>query len=286
MCVKSRFSHNKTFLLFLLPSLAGLLVFYIIPFFSSFYYAVTDTVGGFTGLANFSSTLGSSSFLRAVGNTVFFMLICVPLNMIVPFLIASMLNKRPRHKNLFSLFFMLPLVIPSGATVYFWRVIFGENGVANSLLLNIGQAPLNWFQSPSAFAVIIVAFLFKNIGFNMVLFLAGLEYIPKDYYESASVEGAGRFTMLRKITLVYLMPTSFLVFLMSIINSFKIFREIFLLFGNYPNESIYMLQHYMNNQFFSASLQKLSSAATLISAAIAVVVLLLFRAQKKASDNF
>lgn len=277
--------RGGVFWMFLLPSLLGMLAFYFIPFLASLYYAAQDAgTGGFAGLSNFIEVLGSQSFQTGLKNTGVFMLICVPLNMALPFMLAYILNKH-KKKSIFMLAFMLPLIIPSGVTVYFWRVIFDEYGLMNNILHNLGMNPVHFFQSGSALIVIIFAFMCKNLGFDMVLFIAGLNYIPKEYYELAAVEGCGRTATMRRVTLVYLMPTTFIVLLMSIINSFKIFREIYLLFGNYPSKSVYMLQHFMNNLFSAASLQKLSAASTVISAVIIVIVSGLFIAQKRLSDS-
>lgn len=277
---------NRAYLRFLLPSLLGMLAFYLIPYLASFYYATTDAqTKAFVGGANFREVLTSSAFLTAAGNTAVFMAVCVPLNIVLPFALAYILYRRRKSTGLFVTIFMLPLVIPTGATVFFWRVIFDEYGLVNSVLHHFGEAPVHWFQSGAALWVIIIAFLCKNIGFNMVLFLTGLGYIPGEYYEVAAVEGAGGWRTLRSVTLVYLAPTIFMVFLMSVINSFKIFREIFLLFGNYPYQSIYMLQHYMNNQFMAANLQKLSAASTVISLVIAAMVLALLAGQRRLLKN-
>lgn len=278
--MRMRLRNNRLYVPFFLPSLLGMLVFYLLPYAASLYYALTDAAGGFVGMANIRDVLTSSSFLTAVGNTTRFMLICVPLNMILPFLLAYLLYQSRRGQGIMITLFMLPLVIPTGATVFFWRVIFDEYGVVNSVLARMGAAPVHWFQSDAALYVVIIAFLCKNIGFNLVLFLTGLNYIPKEYYEVSAVEGAGWWRTMRSVTLVYLTPTTFMVLLMSVINSFKVFREIFLLFGNYPFQSIYMLQHYMNNQFAAANLEKLSAASTVISLAISVIVLILLRTQK------
>jgi multiple sugar transport system permease protein len=120
----------------------------------------------------------------------------------------------------------------------------------------------------------------------MVLFLAGLSAIPKEYYEYASVEGAGAISKFFRITLVYITPTAFLVFIMSIINSFKSFKEIYLICGAYPHQTIYMLQHYMNNQFAALNYQKLTSAAYVLSIFIIALVLLIYRWQNKRAENF
>ena len=280
--MKHRLSLKRYhYLLFFLPSLLGMLAFYLVPYLASFWYAVTDAQGTFVGMSNFEDVLTSSSFLTAVGNTARFMVVCVPLNIVVPFLLAYLLYRGGKQGSPLVTLFLLPLVIPTGATVFFWRVIFDEYGLVNNIITRLGGQSIHWFQSEAALWVIVLAFLCKNIGFNLVLFLTGLGYIPREYYEVAAVEGAGWWKTLRSITLVYLAPSFSMVFLMSIINSFKIFREIFLLFGNYPYQSIYMLQHYMNNQFAAANLQKLSAASTVVSLIIAVVVFLLLRGQKR-----
>ena len=116
--------------------------------------------------------------------------------------------------------------------------------------------------------------------------MAGYQIIPREYYEVAKIEGASAGQTLRRVTLVYMLPTSFLVLMMSIINSFKIFREIYLLFGQYPYLSIYMLQHYMNNQFAAANMQRLSTAATILSVCIMAVVLAFFTIQRRVSDTY
>lgn len=127
-------------------------------------------------------------------------------------------------------------------------------------------------KSDWARGVLSVVYLWKNLGYNMILFLAGLQGIPKDYYETADLEGAGPFRKLIGITLVYLTPTMFFVVLMSIMNSFRIFRETYLIAGDYPHDSIYMLQHYMNNMFLSLDVQKLTAAAALMVCCILVIV--------------
>lgn len=274
-----------TMVVFLIPSLLGMLVFYLIPYLATYYYAFTDaTTGTYVGINNYKEVMGSSSFRTAVSNTVVFMLICVPLNMLIPFFLAQLIYKSGKG-GLLILAFMIPLVIPSGATVYFWKVIFGEYGAVNRILTSWGFESVHFFQSNWTLALVTIVFLFKNMGFNMVLFLAGFGYIPNDYYETAMVEGCSKWYTMRRITLVYLIPTAFMTLMMSIINSFKIFRETYLLFGSYPHSRIFMLQHYMNNLFSQAALQKLSVTATLISITVAIIVSVLFVGQKKISAD-
>lgn len=279
------FVRNKVFWIFLLPSLIGMMLFYVIPYIASYYFATTDAVSGeFVGLSHYEAMLSNSSFQLAGWNTLIFMLICVPLNVALPFILAYLYHTSGR-KGIYVLAFMLPLVIPSGATVYFWKVIFGSYGLINKLLVTNGMQPIPFFQSEISLYVVILVFMLKNIGFNMVLFITGLSFIPPEYYETAQVEGSTRWYAMRRITLVYIVPTAFMTLLMAIINSFKIFREIYLLLGEYPHTSVYMIQHYMNNLFSSAILQKLSAASTIISIVVAVVVISLYIGQRRIAQD-
>lgn len=272
-----------TLLVLALPSLVGLLGFYVIPFVLSISLAVVDNsvLWNFVWMQNFKEVLSSGAFQTALKNTGIFMALCVPLNMVMPLFIALLLNSTKSLKTSFGVIALIPLVIPTGSTVHFWQSMFGLNGLINSLLFP--DNPVNWLNTDYARWIIVFIFIWKNAGYNMVLFLAGLTSIPKEYYECASLEGAGSMRRFFMITLVYLTPTAFLVLVMSIINSFKSFKEIYLLSGEYPHSSIYMLQHYMNNQFGASNYQKLASASYILSIFIIAMVLGLFLGQNKAS---
>jgi multiple sugar transport system permease protein len=119
------------------------------------------------------------------------------------------------------------------------------------------------------------------MGYNLVLALAGLSNIPKEYYEWSEGEGMGRIRSFFKITLVYMIPALFIMFVMSFISSFKVYRELYMLAGNYPDRNIYMLQHYMNNQFEQLNYQNLTAAAFVITAAVALLCVLFFVLDRK-----
>jgi len=275
--------EEMTLLVLALPSLVGLLGFYVIPFVLSISLAVVDNsvLWNFVWMQNFKEVLSSGAFQTALKNTGIFMALCVPLNMVMPLFIALLLNSTKSLRTSFGVIALIPLVIPTGSTVHFWQSLFGLNGLINSLLFP--DNPVNWLNTDYARWIIVFIFIWKNAGYNMVLFLAGLTSIPKEYYECASLEGAGSMRRFFMITLVYLTPTAFLVLVMSIINSFKSFKEIYLLSGEYPHSSIYMLQHYMNNQFGASNYQKLASASYILSIFIVAMVLGLFLGQNKAS---
>ncbi|RCX14291.1 multiple sugar transport system permease protein [Anaerobacterium chartisolvens] len=211
--------------------------------------------------------------------------IAVPLIVIFSFSFALLLNRQIKGLAFFRSFFILPLVIPVASVILVWNIMFNEYGVVNGILSNFNLQPVDWLRSDWSMAVLIILYLWKNCGYNMILFAAGLNSIPKEYYESARIDGAGWYTCLSKITIPFLIPTGFFVVMISVINSFKIFREAYLLAGSYPSLRIYMLQHFMNNNFFNLSYQRLTTAAFIMSVGIALLVLVLFKIEARFGRN-
>ena len=281
-----RLSDEKILFLLVLPGLIGLLVFYIAPFILSFYFALIDNNVGrnFVGLSNFVDTFQNAAFRLGFRNTAVFMAVSLPLNIILPLVMAMLINKTVKFNKMFCLILLLPLVIPSGSVVHFWRSIFGFNGLINGLFFV--DDPINWLNTDYALPIITLIYIWKNAGFNMLLFLAGLQFIPKVYYELASVEGMSSIRQFFNITIVYLTPTTFLVFIMSMINSFRAFREIYLLAGAYPHPSIYMLQHFINNQFAMLNYQRMATASYILTLCIVSLVFGLYYLQLKRAKNF
>jgi multiple sugar transport system permease protein len=282
--------HKSSYLywLFLLPSLAGVLLFYCIPFLYSFYYSLVDNLGSrnFVGLDNYIASLKNDLFLSAGAHTLIFIGLAVPSGMAAALLISICLKNMNKGRVSATLVILLPLVIPSGTIVYFWKVLFENNGLVNELLVKLGIS-YQWISDHEwKMGILVLIFLWKNISYNVVLFWSGLNWIPKTYYEMMEIEGGGAFAKLWHVTLTYLSPTTFVVLLMSIVNSFRVFKEVYILYGGYPSTDIYMLQHYMNNQFLSLSMQKLASAAYIMFLVIGAVLFVLYKAQKKLTDRY
>lgn len=282
----AKFKHENKILLFLLPSLIGTAVFYVAPFFISVYYAFIDNAVSrqFVGFYNFIDTARNHAFALAVRNTIIFMTTSIPLNIILALAFALLLKPiRVGLRRILMVFFLLPLVIPSGSTIFFWDRLLAVNGMLNRFWLPaFGTAP-NWLNSDFAMIFVVLIFIWKNIGFNIILFQTGLDLIPKDYYEYAAIEGAGKFRQFFMVTLVYLQPTFLLVFILSVVNSFKIFREIYLLTGTHPHLNIYLLQHFLNNQFANLNYQRMASASIFTFAFIFLIVAVLYRLQQRQS---
>lgn len=280
--------RNAAYWLFLLPSLLGVLVFYVVPFGYSLWYAVTDNIidQNFVGLKNFAATLSNSLFRNAAFNSAVFMVVSVPLGMALALVLSICLQKMKKGRVIATMALLLPLVVPSGTIVYFWKVLFGSNGLWNEFLLRLGFSHPWVSQNQWTLGVLVVIFLWKNVSYNIVLFWSGLNWIPKTYYEQMALEGAGTWKQFWNVTWIYLSPTTFVVLLMSIVNNFKVFKEVYMLYGAYPSPDIYMLQHYMNNQFISLNMQKLSSAAYILFLVLGALLLLVFYAQKRVTDAY
>ncbi|MDR2575923.1 MAG: sugar ABC transporter permease [Treponema sp.] len=268
---------------FALPGLLGFCVFFIIPFCLSLFYAFMDKpIGGsFAGFANYAGLFQNRAYIRGLMNTLRFIGISTPLNLGISLGIAMLVNRINKGREWFSLVFLIPLVIPSGSMVFFWKTFFSYDGALNGMIHTLGIAKINWLDSALALPVMILIFLWKNCGYNMVLFLSGLANIPRDFYEAAWMDNASHFQIFRHITVPCLLPTAVLALIMSIINSFKIFREIYLITGNYPQESIYTLQHFMNNMFASLNYPRLTSATATLVFVITLFTQFLLRLERK-----
>lgn len=273
--------------LMLMISLAGFCLFYLVPFIVSFFYSIVDNPinGVFCGLQNYKELFENQYFLRGLKNTAMFMVISIPLNMALSLGVALIIHNMKRYPKFFSLIFLIPLAIPSATSAFFWESFFGLHGTLNKFLSMFGIAGMDWFDSKYSMTVMVIVFIWKNIGYNMALFLSGLSSIPEQYYEYADVEGAGTWWKFRHITWVYLTPTTFLVLIMTFVNSFKVFKEIYLITGEYPPEGLYVLQHYMNNMFLSLNYSKLASAVYILTIVIVLFVACLFRTERKLSEN-
>ncbi|RAV23046.1 carbohydrate ABC transporter permease [Paenibacillus contaminans] len=270
-------------LIFLAPSAAGFILFYLIPFGMGIVYSFTDsTIGGvFVGFDNYSALLESKSFHKAAANTLLFTGVSVPLLIFLSLTLAILLNRRLYLRNWLQTSFVLPLVVPVASIVMIWQIFFDWNGTLNAWLNGLGLGRVDWMQSDGSMAVLAFLYIWKNIGYDMILFMAGLQAIPASYYETARIEGAGKLRQFYYITLVYLTPTMIFVVLISIINSFKVFREAYFLAGDYPYDRIYTLQHYMNNMFLSLDIQKLTAAASLMVVGILALVFALLGAERR-----
>lgn len=266
--------------IFLLPSLIGIAVFYVIPYLMCIYSSFVSN-GSFAGFDNYIKLFQNKAFLYALRNTVIFTFIAIPLLMIISFLIAKFLTTFEKISAFFRSAYLMPIVIPAASLIYFWQLLFDDYGVVNNTLSAIGIDTVQFFSSGFSMVMIIIIYIWKNCGFCVILFTAGLANLPKSVHESAYLEGANSFITTVKITLPLITPTTFFVFLMAIINSFRMFRESFSLFGTYPNENVYFLQNFINNNYNNFNYPQLSSSAIVMSIIFIGLMLIFFLYERK-----
>ncbi|MBR4204236.1 MAG: sugar ABC transporter permease [Clostridia bacterium] len=267
---RERFSTS----FFMLPSLIGVLLFFILPFLVVVYYAFIDSnaSANFVGLDNFVSLFRNTAFKMAMRNTGIFSLTAVPLVVSLSLALAVLLDAKVPLKSTFRTIFLSPMIVPAASVILIWQMMFDYNGVVNEMLASFGVAPVEWLKSGSGYLVVVLLFLWKNIGYNMIMFMSALSNIPRDIIEVAMLDGCGPVRRFFTIKMRYLSSTISFVTIMSLINSFKVFREVYLLTGDYPFESMYTLQHFMNNTFSSFDYQKLSSAAIVLALIMIVII--------------
>lgn len=269
-------------LLFVLPSLAGVLAFILLPFLDVIRRSFTEVMSGkFAGWKNYRTIFSNSAFLQAAGNTVRFTAVCIPLLLVCSLTAAVLLRRQKRLGSLLKSMYLMPMAIPVASVVLLWKLLFAQNGILNGFLSAFGAEAIDWMNTDYAFGVLVFSYIWKNLGYDVILWLAGLSGIPESIYEAARVDGAGEWRCFISITMPNLLPSLYTIAVLSFLNSFKAFREAYLVAGDYPHKSIYMMQHLFNNWFRELSVDKMSAGAVVNAVVILALVLLLQRAWEK-----
>lgn len=277
--IKRSGKRKWTWFWFVLPSLLGVVWFVLFPFTDVVRRSFSETMSGaFVGLKNYDTVLHNGAFLQAGGNTVRFVLICIPALIVLSLLVALALYGHPQQAGVFKTTFLIPMAIPVASVVLLWKVLFHQNGLLSAFLDGLGLPGMDWMKTGYSFWVLVVSYIWKNLGYDMILWLAGLAGISPSLYEAAAVDGAGKLKSFTAITLPNLLPTLYTITVLSFLNSFKVFREAYLVAGDYPHSSMYLLQHLFNNWFADLDMDKLCAAAVLVGLAIFGLILLLRRA--------
>lgn len=269
-----------TGLSFLLPGFCGVVFFSFLPFMDVIRRSFVQVVSGrFCGLENYRIVLHNRAFLLAVKNTLRFLLVCLPLllgiSLVLAFLLHAWQMVFQQKLRLLKAAYLVPMAIPAASLVLLWKLMFDKHGFVNGILHLCGIHAVDWMNTGAAFFVLVFSYIWKNLGYTMVLWLAGLSSISPDLYEAAEMDGAGRMTQFFKITLPLIRPLIFTIVVLSFLNSFKVFREAYLVAGNYPQEDMYLLQHLFNNWFTDLSVDKMAAGSVLLALVITVFVLLL-----------
>lgn len=257
---------------FIMPSLCGIVLFYLLPYLDVIKRSFSSPVTGvFTGLENYQVVFENEAFQLAAKNTVRFIVTCVPLLVLSSLVVAVILQKCVKGKFL-KIVFLFPVAIPVVSVVLLWKDVFDVQGFLNSFLNLLGVSGNDWMNTKSAFWVLVFSYIWKNMGYFIILWLASLASIPKEIYEAAKIDGSGEVRCFLYITIPNLLPYFFTITVISIINSFKVYREAYLVAGDYPDQSIYMMQHLFNNWFRNLSLDKLAVGAVINTAIFVILV--------------
>ena len=257
------FTKKKSLWLFLLPGLAGLMVFYLVPFIGGIYYSLTDGTiqNNIVGFANYQRIWQNEVFRLGLKNSLELSLISAPLIFVLSFLLSVMLRSLGRASLPFRNILLMPYLVPTSAMLIVWTLLFDYGGIINRLSVWLGAGRVLWLESHMLRVPVVLLYVWKNIGFSIIIFSAALQSVPEEFYEFARLEGAGAWKQETRITLPLILPTAFLVFVLAWVNAFKIFKEVYFIGGAYPNEAVYTLQHYMNNKFAMLDYQDVTTAA-------------------------
>lgn len=264
---------------FLLPNLFGILCFSLLPMLQVLLRSFQSAIGGnWVGMQNYFTVLNNTAFQKAAANTGKFTAVCIPLLILISLALAVLLYSLPGIGSTLCSIFLMPMAVPAASVVLVWKVLFHENGLINGALLAFGSNGVNWMGSGAAFRMLVISYLWKNLGYTMILWTAGLSAIPEGIYEAAQVDGAGKWQSFLYITLPNLKGTACTITVLSLLNSFKVFREAWLVAGDYPHESMYLLQHLYNNWFRELDFDKIAAASVLTSGVVFLLIGLLRKA--------
>lgn len=277
---------NKTAKYFIAASLIGTGVFLLLPYA---YVVVNSFIktgsGSFAGLDNYTAVLSSEAFMTAMGNTALFMAVSVPVILVLSLLISVYIYENPRLAGCLKTSFLISMAIPVTSIVLMWRFLFDDNGIINGILNGCGMDTVNWMNTEAAFWILVLSYVWKNLGYNIILWLAALSAIDPGIGEAARIDGAGGWQRLTRVTLPAAKNGAFVIIVLAALSSFKVFREAYLVAGEYPHDSIYMVQHIFNNWFRNLEIDKLAAGAVINSLILIVLVLLLQRFWERQGDD-
>lgn len=237
-------SKKKIIITFLLPSLLGLLIFKVGAMLYSLYISFTDwnLFGSpkFVGLENYIQIFQDPRFYDSLKNTLLFIVGYLPIVVVLSLGVALLLNSKVKGVNIFRGLFFLPVITSWVAVSMIWKGLLNpEFGVINSIIEAFGGTGPAWLQNPSfVIPAVVMVSVWKDVGFLSIIFLGGLQGISQEYYEASKIDGANKWNQFRKITLPLLSPTTFYALIITIINSFQVFDQIWIMTSGEPTADL------------------------------------------------
>ncbi len=273
---------------FVMPQVIGLVLFALIPLFMSFGLSFFDWDGiapnmNFVGIENYVKQLGNEDFIKSLKNTVIYSAMYIPIDMVLALLLALAVQKI-KGKTLYRLLYFMPVVTGSVSVGIIWTWIFNKDfGLINNVLKSIGIDGPGWLSDPKIVLLsIVIVSIWWNVGYNMVLLLAGLQNIPETYYEAAKLDGASKRQIFFSITIPMLSPTLFFVLITTIISSFQVFDQAFVMTSGGPVKSSYTLVfHIYQNAFVNFRMGSACAASMILFLLILIITLIQMYGSKK-----
>lgn len=282
---------------FIAPNFIGFAIFTLGPIILAFIMAFTEWDGNnpmkFVGISNFTAIFSDDRFTSALKNTIVYSVFTVPFTLVVALALAILLNQKMKGTTFFRTVTFFPYVASLVAVAAVWNMLFtpSEEGLINQLLINVFHAePLKWAASPNTVMLTIVLFsIWKNMGYYMVIYLAGLQGISEDLYEAAAIDGANSWEQFWYVTIPQLKPTTFFVTIMLTISCFKIYDIVYMLAGGsngVVNKSAIVLVYYIYEEAFrNWKLGRASASALVLFLIVLVITLIQFRGEKNYAND-
>lgn len=279
--------------LFLLPSIVVLTIFLVIPILEAFHWSFLDYkiiagTGEFVGVENFKNIFQDDKFWQAFFNTILFLVVVLPLNIFLPMILAVLVNQSIKGVGVFRVLYYLPVITPMVVAALMWKMLYSQSGFISKFLMIIGifdkQSNL-LVQSSTALVAVAMITVWKGLGYYMIMYLAGLQSISKDVYESASIDGASSIQKFWKITVPMLIPSITLVSVMTIIGGLKVFEEIALTTGGGPAGATTTLVMYIYDKFNNLDVSTASAAGMVLLVLAIGASLLQMRLTKQREDD-
>lgn len=278
--------------LFILPNFIGFLMFMFIPIMASLGLSFTDydiiSKMNFVGLRNYIRLFSDEKFIKAILHTIYFAVLTVPTGMALALLLAVLLNKPIRGIKIFRTFMFIPVVTSSVAVALVWGLLYDDySGLFNNILNSIGLPPVGWLtDSKIAMVSIAIMSIWKGLGYNMTVFLAGLQGVPSEIYEAATIDGANSIHKFFKITIPLIGPTTYFVSIMSLIGSLQVFDQVWIMTKGGPIDSTSTIATYLyQNAFQYYKMGYASAAAYVLFIIIMIMTLIQSKSSKKWAEN-
>ena len=237
---------------YLFPALIIILVFHVLPIFYAMVISVhsggmTNYFKNFAGLSNFKYVLTNKHFWYSMWNTVYYVAGTVPAQIFLSLFIAILLNQKIKGLETYRVIYFLPVITSVNAISIVWKYIYQKYGVLNSFVgFLTGMPGPDWLMDTAwAMPAIIIMSIWKGLGYNVIIFLAGLQNVPPSLYDAAKIDGAGRWKTFWNVTWPMISPTTFFVMIMSTISSFQVFAQVYMMTGGGPQESTTVVIYYL-----------------------------------------